>query len=186
MYKGDGIFLPSPGCSPAQSIMSAVRGRAHACRRAAVGDARGISAQMGPGGLWGQHPPVAGPLTWLRSRVSLGSGAGLAPRCSLGAFARFPRKRPKDQAKRNKQTNQQEPQVPKDPEKAVSRKPHQRAPAPPQHHPSRVAPSLGSLGPSPARSGDPAPSLVPPASPLVTLVLLWCLLLLLWCSLLLP
>lgn len=165
MYKGDGIFLPSPGRSPAQSIMSAVRGRAHACRRAAVGDARGISAQMAPGGLWGQHPPVAGPLTWLRSGASPGNGAGLAPRCSLGAFARFPRKRPKDQAKHNKQTNQQEPQVLKDPEKAVSRKPQQCAPAPPQCCPSWVASALGSPGPSRACPGDSAPSLVLPASP---------------------
>lgn len=82
MYKGDGIFLPSPGRSPAQSIMSAVRGRAHACRRAAVADARGISAQMAPGGLWGQHPPVAGPLTWLRS------GAG--PAVLSGSLCQIP------------------------------------------------------------------------------------------------
>lgn len=179
--KGTGFFCLCPAAARAQSIMSAVRGRAHACRAGGRGGAGGALSRNGPAGSLGTPPSAAS--RRLRRALACDRG-GRSSEIRAGTVQRQNKAR-------------------KRPPKCLKKWPLASAanvsPFPPAHR-SRMAPSLLSPGPSLAcpalslvcpglpwlLSGDPAPSLVSLAPPLATLVLLWCRLVLLWCPLLLP
>lgn len=176
--KGTGFFCLCPAAARAQSIMSAVRCRAHACRAGGAGGAPGRSGPAGPRGRRPARPRLA-------HREPRPAAAAADP-------ATLARERSKDRTKRE--------HVPQKASEGGRWEAPPTCPRSPQHHGSRAAPSPLSPGPSlagPALSlaclglpwllpRDPAPSLAALAPSLVTLVLPWCGLVLLWWPLLLP
>lgn len=111
--KGTGFFCLCPAAARAQSIMSALRGRAHACRAGGRGGAGGGSRPKRAGGSLGTPPSAA-------SHRSLRALA-----CNRGGRAR------KTRAGTVQRQNKASKRLPKCLKKVASSKSRQYVPVPP-------------------------------------------------------